>query len=103
MVMVVFFHVDDLIVMGNTKQFKEKFLGRFKNSSAHPPNTLLGMKVVQSEGLIHLSLPLHIKKGLEGLGLSDYKPVSTPLTPGLHLKTSDKDDHNNFLALNLNY
>lgn len=67
MVMVVFFHVDDLIVMGNTKQFKEKFLG------------------------------------LEGLGLSDYKPVSTPLTPGLHLKTSDKDDHNNFLALNLNY
>lgn len=100
---VVFFHVNDLIVAGDMNGFKDAFLSKFHNSSAHKPNTLLGMKVEHRNGLIQLSLPLHIEKGLEELDISHCWPVSTPLTPGLHLHPADNKDHKNFLDLNINY
>ncbi|KNZ47546.1 hypothetical protein VP01_6320g1 [Puccinia sorghi] len=40
---IIFFHVDDLIVVGEVNQFEELFLARFPNSSAHDPDTILGM------------------------------------------------------------
>lgn len=100
---VIFFHIDDLLIAGNINQFIEKFLCKFKHLSAHPPNTLLGMKMERKDSLIHLSLPLNIKKWLEELGLKSSWPVSTLLTPGLHLGTAGAEERKLFLALNVNY
>lgn len=95
--------MDDLIVAGDTSQFRDKSLDQFKHSSAHAPNTLLGMKVTRENDLLHSSLPLHIKKGLSELNLTECKPASTPRTTGLHLLPATEEHHKKFLALNLNY
>lgn len=100
---VIFFHIKDLLVAGNVKEFKTKFLSKFNHSSSHKPNTLLRMKIEQKDCLIHLSLPLHIEKGIEELGLQQSQPISTPLTPGHHLSKADKEDRDKFLALKVNY
>jgi hypothetical protein len=99
----IFFHVDDLIVVGRTERFEKQFLSRFPNSTAHLPDTLLGMKLRVTPAMIELSQPALIKKGLELLGLSDCRPMKTPLTPAIQLHTASEEDHQAFLALNVNY
>ncbi|PLW37125.1 hypothetical protein PCASD_13942 [Puccinia coronata f. sp. avenae] len=99
----IFFHVDDLIVVGQTNQFERLFIERFPNSTAHSPDTLLGMKLNISPNLIELSQPTLIEKGLEMLSLTKSRPVKTPLTPAVQLHTASEEDHQAFLALNVNY
>ncbi|KNZ48178.1 hypothetical protein VP01_5855g1 [Puccinia sorghi] len=48
----IFFHIDDLIVVGQTEEFNTLFLDRFPNSSAHDPDTLLGMNGSVHEDLV---------------------------------------------------
>ncbi|KNZ53204.1 hypothetical protein VP01_3307g1 [Puccinia sorghi] len=74
----IFFHVNDLIVVGKTQEFKDLFLRRFPNSTAHSPNTLLGMNL-------------------------EIKAVKTLLTPGVQLSTATEDDHQEFLNQGINY
>ncbi|KNZ46826.1 uncharacterized protein VP01_6916g1, partial [Puccinia sorghi] len=76
----IFFHVDDQLVVGNVDAFEELFLNRFPNSTAHSPNTLLGMDVSVGTNHIFLSQVKLIDKGLEMLGMTDCKPVKTPLS-----------------------
>lgn len=90
-------------MLSDVDRFKKAFLSKFNNSSAHKPNTLLGMKVEREKGLIHLSLPLHIEKGLIKMNLTDCRGASTPLTPGSHLKPADDEDHKRFIELNTKY
>jgi hypothetical protein len=99
----IFFHVDDLIVVGQTEKFEEKFLNRFPNSTAHSPDTLLGMNLHVTPDSIELSQPALISKGLEMLGLTNCKPMKTPLTPAVQLHTASEEDHQEFLALGINY
>jgi hypothetical protein len=99
----IFFHVDDLILVGSGNNFKDKFSQRFSNSSCHDPNTILGMKFEQIGNKILLSQPKHIEHGLEELGLSNCKPSITPLTPNLKLKEASDEEHALFKKLNVNY
>ncbi|KNZ54670.1 hypothetical protein VP01_2888g1 [Puccinia sorghi] len=99
----VFFHVDDLILVGPGNNFEEEFERRFSNSSCHDHNTILGMKFEQGKDKIKLSLPNHIQHGLEELGLVDCKTSSTPLTPNLKLRDASDEDHARFRKLNINY
>jgi hypothetical protein len=99
----IFFHVDDLIVVGKTDEFEKLFLDRFPNSSAHSPDTLLGMNLQITTDSIGLGQPALIKKGLEMLELMDCRPVKTPLTPAVQLHTTTDQDHEEFLKLNINY
>jgi hypothetical protein len=99
----IFFHVNDLIVVGQTNCFEELFLKRFPNSTAHNPNTLLGMKLKLAADSIELSQPGLIDKGLKLLELSDCRAVKTPLTPAVQLHTATDKDHQAFLDLNINY
>ncbi|KNZ55400.1 hypothetical protein VP01_2694g2 [Puccinia sorghi] len=99
----IFFHVDDLIVVGRPDEFEELFLRRFPNSSAHDPDTLLGMNVSVHNESITLAQPALIQKGLEVLDMTDCKPVKTPLTPGIQLKPASDAEHECFLALKINY
>jgi hypothetical protein len=66
----IFFHVDDLIVVGQTDHFEKLFLKRFPNSTAHLPDTLLGMSLNINPDCIELSQPSLIDKGLEILDLT---------------------------------
>jgi hypothetical protein len=67
----IFFHVDDLILVGPGDDFKTKFEDHFNNSSCHAPNTILGMKFERIGHKILLSKPQHIDHGLEELGLQN--------------------------------
>jgi hypothetical protein len=99
----IYFHVDDLIVVGQIDKFENLFLQRFPNSSAHSPDTLLGMNLKISDDSIELSQPALIDKGLELLGLSSCRPVKTPLTPAVQLHSATDEDHEEFLKLGFNY
>jgi hypothetical protein len=99
----IFFHVDDLILVGPGNDFKNKFKKRFSNSASHEPNTILGMKFKCIGHKIHLSQPKHIEHGLEELGLTDCKSSSTPLTPNLQLKEASDEDHTPFKRENINH
>jgi len=99
----IFFHVDDMIVIGRTDEFQDRFLNRFPNSTAHDPDTLLGMNLDIASDSIGLCQPALINKGLEMLNLVDCKPVKTPLTPAVQLSSATDEDHQEFLKLNVNY
>ncbi|KNZ62497.1 hypothetical protein VP01_1263g6 [Puccinia sorghi] len=99
----IFFHVDDLVLVGSGNDFKEKFAARFSNSACHLPNTLLGMKYEREGNKIFLTQPKHINHGLEELGLTECKPSSTPLTPNLQLREASDEDYEKFRKLNINY
>ncbi|KNZ56886.1 hypothetical protein VP01_2294g3 [Puccinia sorghi] len=99
----IFFHVDDLIVVGEPDVFEELFLNRFPNSTAHSPDTLLGMNLTIKDYSIELSQTGLINKGLEMLDLTECRPVKTPLTPAVQLHTATDEDHAAFQNLNINY
>ena len=61
------------------------------------------MNLKISHNTIELSQPGLIDKGLELLELYDLQPVKTPLSPGVQLHTASDEDHQAFLALNINY
>ncbi|KNZ59910.1 putative gag/pol polyprotein [Puccinia sorghi] len=81
----IFFHVDDLILVGPGKNLEKQFKERFSNSSCHNPNTILGMRFEREDKKIKFSLPNHIQHGLEELGLKNFKTLITPLIPNLKL------------------
>jgi hypothetical protein len=99
----IFFHFGNLIVVGQTDAFEELFLKRFPNSTAHNPETLLGMNLKIANNSIELSQPALISKGLELLDLTDSHPVKTPLLPAVQLHSASDNDHQAFLDLNINY
>lgn len=61
------------------------------------------MKFEREKDKIKLSLPNHIKHGLEELGLLECKTSVTPLTPNLKLRDASDIDHARFKKLNINY
>ncbi|KNZ47868.1 uncharacterized protein VP01_6080g1, partial [Puccinia sorghi] len=102
-VSMIFFHVDDLILVGPGNNFKKEFEKRFSNSSCHEPNTILGMKFKRENKKIKSSLPNHIEHGLEELGLTNCKNSMTPLNPNLKLREASNNDHSRFKKININY
>ncbi|KNZ56887.1 hypothetical protein VP01_2294g4 [Puccinia sorghi] len=86
-----------------TDEFQELFLNRFPNSSAHEPDTLLGMDLDIKPDSIGLGQQSLIMKGLEMLDMVNCKSVKTPLTPSTQLHAATDEDHQEFLKLNVNY
>lgn len=100
---ILFFHVDDMVLVGCGDHFEEKFKTRFENSSAHNPDTILGIEIERTKDSILLSQPNHIKHGLEELGLTNRRGSNCPLTPNLQLKEASDEDHESFKCLNVNF
>jgi transposase InsO family protein len=98
-----FFHVDDLFVTGNVDQFENLFLKRFPNSSAHDPDTLLGMDLTYDKLSIKLSQKKLIEKGLELAGIRECHPVKTPLSVGIQLQEATQQEKYEFNKLKINY
>ncbi|KNZ59920.1 hypothetical protein VP01_1642g5 [Puccinia sorghi] len=74
------------------------FLKRFPNSSAHDPDTLLGMELRQEDNSISLSQEKLIDKGLAMMGMSDCRSVLTPLSVNLKINYRSFTGILNFLA-----
>ncbi|KNZ46165.1 hypothetical protein VP01_74g8 [Puccinia sorghi] len=100
---IIFFHVDDLIVVGDVKKFEELFLKRFPNSTAHDPDTLLGMNVTIEKDQIKLSQRKLIEKGLELAGIKECRSVKTPLSVGVQLTNATDQEKSEFKKLKINY
>lgn len=66
-VAMIFFHIDDLILVVPGNNFEKEFKTCFSNSLCHKPNTILGMKFERDGNMIKLSLPNHIEHGEETL------------------------------------
>ncbi|KNZ50419.1 hypothetical protein VP01_4438g4 [Puccinia sorghi] len=99
----IFFHVDDLLVASNVDKFEERFLNGFPNSTAHSLDTLLGMDLTIEEDTVKLSQEKLIKKGLEMLGMLECRLLNTPLSLGVQLNKSSKEDLEESQKVNLNY
>ncbi|KNZ57880.1 hypothetical protein VP01_204g5 [Puccinia sorghi] len=88
---------------GKVDVFEELFLLRFPNSTAHEPDTLLGMELCKDKDSITLSQPKLIQKGLELLDMEDSRSVLTPLSPGIQLMKPTDQERKAFKDLNINY
>ena len=89
----IFFHVDDLIVGGQTDVFEELLLKHFPNLTSHNPETLLGMNLKIANNSIELSQPSLIAKGLDLIELSNSWKFKTHLLPKVQLHTESEEDH----------
>lgn len=58
-----FFYVDDLLVAVDVDEYEERFLKRFTNSTAHTPDTLLGMDLTIEQDAVKFPQEKLIHKG----------------------------------------
>ncbi|POW01580.1 hypothetical protein PSTT_12373 [Puccinia striiformis] len=99
----IFFHVDDLVVVGQVNSFEKLFLTRFPNSSAHDPDSLLGMELTYDNHSVQLSQKKLIEKGLELAGIQQCRPASTPLSVAIQLQKATDQERADFSKLKINY
>lgn len=100
---VIYFHVNDLILVGRSENFATNFLKRSSNSACHSLNTIVDMLMELEGDKIHLSQPKHIDLGLEEVGLTDCKNNNSSLTQNQHLEPASNEDHAEFSQLNIKY
>ncbi|KNZ52834.1 hypothetical protein VP01_3431g1, partial [Puccinia sorghi] len=96
-------HFDDLIVIGDVDNFQIKFLKIFPNSSAHDPDTLLGIDLTQDTDSIFISQQKLIVKGLEIAGIKECILAKTPLSVVIQLKDTTDQGKADFEKLEINY
>ena len=83
--MIVAIYVDDLLICGPKKDdiidFKEKLAERFRITDLGPISYYLGVKIQRdrSNRTMHLSQTTYIKQLVEECGLTNCKPVDTPM------------------------
>ncbi|MBW0521595.1 hypothetical protein O181_061310 [Austropuccinia psidii MF-1] len=102
--LMVFLHVDDMIIGGDIKSikiFKENIQAHFKMEDLGEIRYALGTKVSWDRKLktISLSQELYVNKILGEFGMMDCKSVATPMIQGTHLAPSNKED----LSTNFEY
>lgn len=100
----VFVYVDDLLIIGNSSEFSSRIKQKFRISHKGPLSKILGNHFIQTKsGSPLLHQPNHISTALEELGLTESKPISTPLTPNIKFKPASDEDHQKILNLNINF
>ncbi|MBW0535220.1 hypothetical protein O181_074935 [Austropuccinia psidii MF-1] len=99
-----FLHVDDIGVFGkNLSKFKRAIMEEFHTKMLGIADLMLGIKITHNDNAITLSKNHYIDSLLELYGMSNCKPVSTPLVPNLHLEAATTSEKEEFLALKINY
>jgi hypothetical protein len=87
-------HVDDITLASKSLQALDDFIKElakhFKLRDLGPTNFLLGINIGRDRPnrTISLSQPQYIVNMLERYGMTDCKPVSTPMDPGIRLDAS---------------
>ncbi|MBW0553887.1 hypothetical protein O181_093602 [Austropuccinia psidii MF-1] len=99
-------HVDDMTVASNNIQkFKSLIMKKFEMEDLGPANLVLGIKLTQEKAArkIFLSQTSYIHDLLSEYGMSNCKPVETPMVSNSKVSVASDDDHQQFLSLNKNY
>ncbi|MBW0497754.1 hypothetical protein O181_037469 [Austropuccinia psidii MF-1] len=95
--LMVFLHVDDMIIGGDIKSikiFKENIQAHFKMEDLGEIQYALGIKASWDRKLktISLSQELYVHKILAKFGMMECKSVATPMIQGTHLVSSKEED-----------
>ncbi|MBW0535083.1 hypothetical protein O181_074798 [Austropuccinia psidii MF-1] len=97
-------HVDDIAIFGNEVDSLKRELGQeFEIKDLGQANLLLGIKITHSAEFVLLDQQHFTELLLDLYGMSNCKPVSTPLIPNDHLEESSESEAQEFQALNVNY
>ncbi|KNZ59743.1 hypothetical protein VP01_166g5 [Puccinia sorghi] len=95
--------LNSIEVAGKVNIFEDLFLLRCPNSSAHDPDTLLGMDLHQTKDSVALSQPKLNPKGLKLLGMEECKIFRTPLSPEISFIASSQEEKEASQKLKINY
>ncbi|MBW0521419.1 hypothetical protein O181_061134 [Austropuccinia psidii MF-1] len=97
-------HVDDIAIFGNEVDSFKRELGQdFESKDLGQANLLLEIKITHSAEFVSLDQQHFTESLLDLYGMSNCKPVSTPLIPNNHLEESSESKAQEFQALNVNY
>lgn len=89
-------YVDDLLIATKDKKLEKHPIAllsqRFKIKNLGQPSYCLGIEIKKSRESIHLSQANYIRDILERFGMSDCKPVSTPMSTSTDLRVTSGED-----------
>ncbi|MBW0564805.1 hypothetical protein O181_104520 [Austropuccinia psidii MF-1] len=99
-----FLHVDDIGIFGrNLTEFKREIEKEFETKLLGMADLMLGIKIIHQPDSITLTQSHYIDFLLDIYGISNCKPVATPLIPNIHLEPATESEKRVFQALNINY
>ena len=92
---IIFLYVDDIIIASHDKQVIESIannLGQhFSLKELGEPTYILNMQIIRSKSCIVLTQRNYIERAAEEFGLTESKPISTPMQKGLDLDLNHDD------------
>ncbi|MBW0538010.1 hypothetical protein O181_077725 [Austropuccinia psidii MF-1] len=95
-----YIHGDDIAIFGpEVGAFKEEITKEFQIKDVGNADLLLGVKISHSAEAVVLDQGHYAESIIELYGMSDCKPVSTPLVPGEHLHPATPEELEKFKEL----
>ncbi|MBW0535257.1 hypothetical protein O181_074972 [Austropuccinia psidii MF-1] len=99
-----FIHVDDITVFGkDLAKFKLEIQQEFKTKLLGQTDLLLGIKIHKDDNSISLLHEHYVESLLDLYGMSNCRPVATPLVPNEHLDSPTQAKVDKFKNLDINY
>ncbi|MBW0557470.1 hypothetical protein O181_097185 [Austropuccinia psidii MF-1] len=99
-----YIHVDDIAIFGSDiEPFKKEILSEFDIKDIGTADLLLGVKVDHSSHHVSLDQQHFTESLLELYGMSNCRPVATPLLPNKHLSPATDDEVSAFNSLGISY
>ncbi|MBW0495008.1 hypothetical protein O181_034723 [Austropuccinia psidii MF-1] len=99
-----FVHVDDIGIFGKELiHFKKAIEGEFQTKLLGQADLMLGIKIIHQPDAIILTQSHYINSLLESYGMTNCKPVATPLIPNVHFEAASELEKQEFLSLKINY
>ncbi|MBW0502369.1 hypothetical protein O181_042084 [Austropuccinia psidii MF-1] len=97
-------HVDDIAIFGkDVDTFKIEISKEFEIKDIGEADLMLGVKVTQTKDFIALDQQHFSESLLELYGMSDCRPVATPLVPNHHLSLASEEELSLFNSLGISY
>ncbi|MBW0581525.1 hypothetical protein O181_121240 [Austropuccinia psidii MF-1] len=99
-----YIHVDNIAIFGSDiEPFKKEIASEFDIKDIGVADLLFGVKVTHFSAYVSLNQQHLTESLLDLYGMSDCKPVSTPLLPNEHLSPAMEDELSTFDGLGFSY
>ncbi|MBW0463239.1 hypothetical protein O181_002954 [Austropuccinia psidii MF-1] len=99
-----YIHMDDIAIFGsNIEPFKKEISLEFDIKDIGMEDLLLGVKVGHSSSHVSLDQQHFTKSLLDLYGMSNCRPVATPLLPNKHLSPATENEVSAFNSLGISY
>ncbi|MBW0479216.1 hypothetical protein O181_018931 [Austropuccinia psidii MF-1] len=100
----IYIHVDDITIFGHdVTVFKREISYKFNIGDSDPADLMLGIKINHFNDAISLDQQRFTESLIHLYGMTDCKPVATPLMPNTYLQPATPDDIAKFNSLNINF